>query len=230
MEQSQVKNLFNSIAKKYDFLNHLLSLGIDKYWRWSVVKLLKKENPKIILDLATGTGDFAISICKIKPEIIYAVDISEEMIKIGKEKVNKNNLSEIIKFEIGASEKLRFQDNTFDAITVGFGVRNYENLILGLSEMHRVLKQNGVVAILEFSKPKIFPFKQIYFFYFKNILPFIGKIVSKNNFAYQYLPDTVLKFPEGEEFVKILKSVGFVRVLERRFTFGISTLYLCYKN
>ena len=230
MEQIYVKNLFNKIAKRYDLLNHLLSFGIDKYWRWRAVKLISKNNPKLILDLATGTGDFAIALNKINPEKIIGVDLSENMIECGIQKIKKLQLSNKIIFETGHAEKLRFDDNYFDAITVGFGVRNYENLNLGLKEMFRVLKNGGVTAILEFSKPKNFPFKQIYFFYFRNILPLVGRIISKDSVAYQYLPDTVLNFPEGEDFIKHLKSVGFTRIKEKRLTFGICTIYLGFKD
>lgn len=230
MEQVYVKNLFNSIAKKYDFLNHFLSVGIDFYWRRKAVNLLKKSNPKIILDLATGTGDFAVALSKLNPNKIFAIDISSEMISVGIDKIAKKKLDKIISFEIGAAENMRFESNSIDAVTVGFGVRNFENLEKGLSEIYRVLKNNGQTAILEFSRPRNIIFKKIYYFYFKNILPLVGKLISKSDFAYQYLPESVMRFPDGEEFISIMKNVGFKNISEKRLTFGIVTIYFAVKD
>ncbi|MCL4170724.1 UNVERIFIED_CONTAM: hypothetical protein GTU68_012394, partial [Idotea baltica] len=183
--------MFNNISPKYDLLNHLLSLGIDIRWRKKAIKLLKPSSPKTILDVATGTADFAIEALSLKPEKVIGVDISDGMLEVGKEKIKKKGLTETISLENGDSENLRFTDNTFDAVIVAFGVRNFENLENGLANMHRVLKTGGKVVILEFSKPTAFPFKQLYNFYFKSILPVIGNGVSKDNSAYTYLPESV---------------------------------------
>lgn len=224
-KKEQVKNMFNDIAPKYDLLNHVLSMGIDILWRKKVRRLLASIKPKRILDIATGTGDLAIELAKLNPDEIIGADIAVDMLEIGKEKVKSKNLSHIIKMESGDSENLRFDDNYFDAVTVAFGVRNYENLLKGLKEMNRVMRKGGLVAILEFSKPHNFPFKNIYNFYFKNILPGVGKIVSKNDEAYTYLPESVQKFPENEDFMKVMAQAGYKNITQKRLTFGIATLY-----
>jgi demethylmenaquinone methyltransferase / 2-methoxy-6-polyprenyl-1,4-benzoquinol methylase len=221
----KVEAMFNDIAPKYDFLNHFLSAGIDIQWRKQVTKLLAPSKPKIILDVATGTGDLAIELCKLNPDSIIGVDIADEMLAIGRTKIQNKKLQKVIDLQHGDSEKLNFADNTFDAVTVAFGVRNYENLNKGLKEMNRVLKAGGTVAILEFSKPKQFPMKNLYNFYFKYILPGFGKIVSKNNEAYTYLPESVEKFAEDADFLNEMKKAGFEQVKQKRLTFGISTLY-----
>lgn len=221
----KVEAMFNDIAPKYDFLNHFLSAGIDIQWRKQVTKLLAPSKPKIILDVATGTGDLAIELCKLKPDSIIGVDIADEMLAIGRTKIQNKKLQKIIDLQHGDSESLNFADNTFDAVTVAFGVRNYENLNKGLKDMNRVLKPGGTVAILEFSKPKQFPMKNLYNFYFKFILPGFGKIVSKNNEAYTYLPESVENFAEDADFLNEMKKAGFVQVKQKRLTFGISTLY-----
>lgn len=221
----KVEAMFNDIAPKYDFLNHFLSAGIDIQWRKQVTKLLAPSKPKIILDVATGTGDLAIELCKLKPDSIIGVDIADEMLAIGRTKIQNKKLQKIIDLQHGDSESLNFADNTFDAVTVAFGVRNYENLNKGLKDMNRVLKPGGTVAILEFSKPKQFPMKNLYNFYFKYILPGFGKIVSKNNEAYTYLPESVESFAEDADFLNEMKKAGFVQVKQKRLTFGISTLY-----
>lgn len=224
-KKEKVKNMFNDIAPKYDLLNHVLSLGIDILWRKRVRRLLATIKPKRILDIATGTGDLAIELAKLNPDEIVGADIAVDMLKIGEEKVKNKKLSHIIKMEPGDSENLRFEDNYFDAVTVAFGVRNYENLLKGLKEMNRVMRKGGLVAILEFSKPHNFPFKNIYNFYFKNILPGVGKIVSKNDEAYTYLPESVQKFPENEDFMKVMAQAGYRNIAQKRLTFGIATLY-----
>jgi len=221
----KVEAMFNDIAPKYDFLNHFLSAGIDIQWRKQVTKLLAPSQPKIILDVATGTGDLAIELCKLKPKSIVGVDIADEMLAIGRVKIKKKKLDKIIDLRNGDSENLNFADNTFDAVTVAFGVRNYENLNKGLKDMNRVLKPGGIVAILEFSKPKQFPMKNLYNFYFRFILPGFGKIVSKNNEAYTYLPESVKSFAEDADFLKEMEKAGFIHVKQKRLTFGISTLY-----
>lgn len=229
-KKEQVALMFNNIARRYDFLNHFLSLGIDKIWRKKTIKSLNgiSHNPRI-LDVASGTGDLAITALKLNPEKIIGIDISDEMLKVGRQKIKKKGFDNIITLQNGDSENIEFENDHFDGITVAFGVRNFENLNKGLSEMYRVLKSNGKVAILEFSKPKIFPIKQIYNFYFKQILPFIGKIVSKDNSAYTYLPESVYQFPERKDFIKELEKVGFKDCKYKSLTFGIASLYSANK-
>ena len=218
--------MFNNIAPNYDFLNHFLSLGIDILWRKKVIKLLKGEKPKTILDVATGTADFAIETLKLNPDKIYGVDLSEKMLAVGRKKILNKSLADKIELLAGDAENLPFNDSTFDIITVGFGVRNFENLEKGLTDMHRVLKENGKVAILEFSKPNAYLLKKIYLFYFLKILPLIGKIISKDNAAYTYLPQSVLAFPDGEKFITILQNTGFKNCKCYPLTFGISSIYI----
>ncbi len=224
-KKDQVAKMFNNISPKYDLLNHLLSLGIDIHWRKKAIKLLKSENPKTILDVATGTGDFAIQSLDLHPDKVIGVDISDGMLEIGRQKLTRKKLDHRIKLENGDSENLNFEDNIFDAVIVAFGVRNFENLKNGLTGMHRVLKKNGRVVILEFSKPTVFPFKQLYNFYFNAILPIIGKVISKDNSAYTYLPESVKAFPEGSTFLKILNDIGFNQTKCIPLTFGICSIY-----
>jgi len=224
-KKEQVALMFNNISPKYDLLNHLLSLGIDIQWRKKAIKLLKSVQPKTILDVATGTADFAIQSLTLHPDKVIGVDISDGMLDIGKAKIKKKHLDNIISLENGDSENLRFQDNNFDAVIVAFGVRNFENLENGLANMHRVLKKNGKVVILEFSKPASFPFKQMYNFYFKSILPIIGNVISKDNSAYTYLPESVQAFPQGSKFLEILKNTGFNQTECIPLTFGICSIY-----
>ncbi len=228
-KKEQVAKMFNNISPKYDLLNHLLSLGIDIRWRKKAIKLLKSSDPKTILDVATGTADFAIEAISLHPENIVGVDISDGMLEIGKEKINKKGLADIISLENGDSENLRFSDNIFDAVIVAFGVRNFENLENGLANMHRVLKTGGKVVILEFSKPTSFPFKQLYNFYFKSILPIIGNVISKDNAAYTYLPESVQAFPQGSKFLEILTNIGFNQSECIPLTFGICSIYTATK-
>ena len=224
-KKEQVAEMFDNISAKYDFLNHLLSLGIDKLWRKRAVRLLKADSPKIILDIATGTGDFAFEALSLNPKKIYGIDISQGMLAKGKEKVKRKNKTELIELMYGDSESIPMKDSSIDAITVAFGVRNFENLKKGLSEMKRVLQPNGKVVILEFSKPKVFPVKQLYHFYFNHILPKIGKIVSRDASAYTYLPKSVQAFPEGKDFELILKEVGFQSIKTYPQFFGIASIY-----
>ena len=224
-KKDQVAKMFNSISPKYDLLNHLLSLGIDIRWRKKAIKLLTSSKPKKILDVATGTADFAIQSLELKPDKVIGVDISDGMLEYGREKLKKKKLDRIISLENGDSENLRFDDNNFDAVIVAFGVRNFENLEKGLAGMHRVLNTNGRVVILEFSKPTMFPFKQLYNFYFKSILPIIGKLISKDNSAYAYLPESVQAFPQGSEFLNILNKTGFNQTKCIPLTFGICSIY-----
>ena len=224
-KKEQVAEMFDNISHRYDFLNHMLSLSIDKGWRKKVVKLAAAENPKEILDVATGTGDLAIALVKAGPEKIVGLDLSSGMLKVGQKKIEQHKLTNIISLKQGDSENLPFEDESFDAVTVSFGVRNFENLEKGLSEIKRVLRPSGKLLILEFSQPEKFPFKQSYRFYFKNILPVIGKIISKDNSAYTYLPESVNAFPYGVRFTKILNTLGFQNTKSTPVTFGIATIY-----
>ncbi|WP_218973009.1 bifunctional demethylmenaquinone methyltransferase/2-methoxy-6-polyprenyl-1,4-benzoquinol methylase UbiE [Labilibaculum manganireducens] len=225
-KKDQVALMFNNIARKYDFLNHFLSMGIDKLWRRKAVKLLQSIQPRQLLDIATGTGDFALACLKLNPDKVTGIDISTEMLAVGREKIAKKNLQDKIELFEGDSENIKFDDNSFDAITVAFGVRNFENLEKGLQEMNRVVRPGGKVVVLEFSKPKNFPVKQFYNFYFFNILPFWGKMVSKDSSAYTYLPESVGAFPDGENFLEIYKSCGFVDVEQIKLSFGIASIYI----
>lgn len=225
MEKEYVRSLFDNIAYRYDLLNHLLSGGIDLYWRRKAIEVLTDMHPKRILDVATGTADFAIAALRLHPSEVIGVDISEQMLEIGRKKIVQRSVSEKIRLESGEVEQLRFDNNYFDAAIVAFGARNFENLDKGLSEMNRVLRKGGKIVVLEFSRPHAFPFKQLYFFYFKHILPLVGRMVSKDSEAYQYLPDTVMNFPEGKDFLTLLHHAGFSTLQERRLTFGIATIY-----
>lgn len=218
--------MFDNISSDYDFLNHFLSLGIDIAWRKKAIKLLRPLNPRTILDVATGTGDFAIEALRLKPEKVIGVDISDGMLSVGREKLKRRNPDRTIELLHGDSEKLPFEENKFDAVIVAFGVRNFENLKNGLSEMLRVVRPGGMVVILEFSKPTKFPFKQLYNFYFKFVLPKIGRWVSKDSSAYTYLPESVQAFPDGEGFTKILDQLGYKNTRCKPLTFGISSLYI----
>jgi len=225
-KKQQVAKMFNSISGNYDFLNHFLSLGIDIRWRKKAVKLLAETNPKLILDVATGTGDFAIETLKLNPDKVIGVDISEGMLDVGRKKMRERGFADKIDMRLGDSENLPFEENKFDAVIVAFGVRNFENLEKGLVEMKRVLKPGGQMVVLEFSKPAAFPFKQIYNFYFNFILPKIGRLISRDSAAYTYLPESVQAFPDGEDFIKILNRIGFNKTSCQPLTFGISSLYI----
>jgi len=225
----QVEEMFNHISPKYDLLNHLLSANIDKLWRKKTIKLLKPWHPELILDVATGTADFAIEATAINGARVIGIDISEGMLGVGRTKVYKKGLAKRIELIKADSEKLPFEKDTFDAAIVGFGVRNFENLKDGLAEIMRVLKPGAVFYVLEFSKPAKSPYKQIYQFYFTNILPLIGRMVSKNSNAYTYLPESVNEFPDGDKFLTILAEVGFVESKYILQTFGIATIYEAQK-
>ena len=228
-KKEQVAKMFDNIATRYDFLNHFLSLGIDIIWRKIAVKEIAKVKPKIILDVATGTGDLAIEISTLKPKKIIGIDISNNMLNIGRKKMIKKSLDHLVDMQYGDSESLNFNNNTFDAITAGFGVRNFENLDKGLKEIYRVMKVGGKLAILEPSEPKIFPFKQFYGLYFKIILPLLGKLFSKDNSAYKYLPNSVVEFPSREAFLKELEKAGFKNCKFKPLTFGVAALYTASK-
>ncbi len=224
-KKQQVAKMFNSIAWRYDFLNHFLSFGIDKYWRKKAVSMLKKNKPQMILDVASGTADFALASMSLHPLKIYGIDISEDMLNIGKQKIRKKNLQEKIELLESDSENLIFEDNKFDAITVGFGVRNFEHLEKGLSEMLRVLKPGGKAVILEFSKPHSPMIRSFYSFYSSKVLPWLGNKISKDAVAYTYLNKSVEAFPEGESFANILKITGYNEVTINPLTFGVVTVY-----
>lgn len=229
-KKEQVADMFNNIAGKYDFLNHFLSLGIDKGWRKKAIAEIAKVKPQTILDVATGTADLAIAASKLRPEKITGVDIANQMLEVGRKKIADIGLSNIITLQNGDSESMPFADNSFDAVTCAYGVRNFEHLEAGLKEMNRVMRTGGKLAILEFSHPKQFPVKQLYKFYFKYILPALGKIVSKHSSAYTYLPESVMAFPEGKVFCETLQRCGFVDATARPLTFGITTLYTATKK
>ena len=226
-KKEQVEQMFDNIAHRYDFLNRLLSFGIDKSWRTKAIAQLQTYKPKHILDVATGTADFAIETLKINPDKIVGLDLSEQMLVYGREKLKKLNINniELVK---GDSENLPFEQNSFDAVTVAFGVRNFENLEKGISEIYRVLRPGGALIILEFSQPRGF-FKYLYTFYSKYIVPLWGKIFSGDNSAYKYLPESVAAFPEGEDFKTILKQCEYQKVQDRRLTFGICSIYSAEK-
>ncbi|MBS1588846.1 MAG: bifunctional demethylmenaquinone methyltransferase/2-methoxy-6-polyprenyl-1,4-benzoquinol methylase UbiE [Bacteroidetes bacterium] len=228
-KKAQVADMFNNIAGKYDFLNHFLSLGIDKGWRKKAIRELSAIHPERVLDVATGTGDLAIAAMKANPQSIVGVDIAEQMLAVGRKKIAKLKLDQIITLQEGDSESLPFEANSFDAATCAYGVRNFENLEAGLRDICRVIRPGGKVIILEFSKPKRFPIKQLYQFYFRFILPTVGKIVSKHSRAYSYLPQSVMAFPEGNTFCALLEKSGFSAPQARPLTFGITTLYTATK-
>jgi demethylmenaquinone methyltransferase/2-methoxy-6-polyprenyl-1,4-benzoquinol methylase len=222
-KKQQVATMFNNVAGTYDFLNHFFSVGIDKLWRRKLVNLIGINRPKLILDVATGTADLAIAETRLQPDKIIGVDISEKMLDVGREKIKKYPNIEL---QTGDSENLQFPENTFDAVSVSFGVRNFENVPAGLSEMRRVLKPKGKVFILEFSKPSNWLVQKLYYFYFCNVLPFVGKLISKDARAYTYLPESVRLFPDGQKFVELLQQAGYKNIECKPLTFGISTIYI----
>jgi demethylmenaquinone methyltransferase / 2-methoxy-6-polyprenyl-1,4-benzoquinol methylase len=224
-KKEEVAEMFDNISKRYDFLNHFLSLGIDKIWRKKAIRILSKSQPKIILDIATGTGDFAIAALKLKPTRVVGLDLSHGMLEVGRSKMKKKKIDHIIEMIQGDSENLPFDSDFFDAFTVGFGVRNFENLEKGLGEMLRVLKPGATGVILEFSKPKKFPVKQYFKFHSKYIIPKVGSAISKDKSAYAYLPESVAAFPEGQEFMDIMQKVGYRNVSSRLVSGGIATIY-----
>ena len=229
-KKQQVADMFNNISGKYDFLNHFLSFGIDKIWRRKAISLLKDLKPRTMLDVATGTGDFALESHRIlNPDHITGIDISEGMLAIAREKIKARRLSDKFLVKVGDAENLDFGSNSFDAVTVAFGVRNFENLQKGLNDICRVLKPGGRAVILEFSNPKAFPIKELYQFYSKYILPRIGRVFSKDNRAYTYLPESISQFPDGTSFTELLKKAGFKSAESRPQTFGICTIYVGVK-
>ncbi len=224
-KKEQVAKMFDAISKNYDGLNRIISLGIDVKWRKKVVKIVGKNKPKQILDIATGTGDLALMMAELSPDKIIGLDISEGMLAVGKEKIAKVNLSEKIEMVVGDSEEMPFDDDTFDAITVSFGVRNFANLDKGIKEIARVLKPSGVLVILETSNPMKFPFKQGYKLHTHLFLPIIGKLFSKDKVAYSYLSESANSFPFGAAFNNILQKNGFTSTEDTPVTFGVATIY-----
>jgi len=229
-KKQQVEQMFDNISENYDGLNRVISFGIDVKWRKKVIKLVEAKNPKSALDIATGTGDLAISLAKTGATEIVGLDISEGMLAVGRKKIAAEKLSQKIKMVQADSEALPFEDNSFDAITVAFGVRNFENLEKGLAEILRVLKPKGIFVVLETSVPTKFPFKQGYNFYSSAMLPVIGKIFSKDKVAYSYLSESAAAFPYGDKFNNILRKIGFIDVEDKPQTFGVATIYTASKS
>jgi demethylmenaquinone methyltransferase / 2-methoxy-6-polyprenyl-1,4-benzoquinol methylase len=225
-KKASVESMFNSIAWRYDFLNHLLSLGIDRLWRKRAIRIISKhfKNPNI-LDVATGTGDLAITAMKLNPVKITGIDISAKMLEIGREKIKKRGYAWKIELLQADSENIPFGNDEFDVAMVAFGVRNFSDPLKGLSEMKRVIRNEGMIVVLEFSKPSRFPFHLLYNFYFRNILPFFGKLFSNDKAAYSYLPDSVFRFPDNEEFLKLLVQAGFSNTRQVRLTGGVASIY-----
>lgn len=226
-KKEQVAHMFNNIAPRYDFLNRFLSAGIDISWRKKALSLLKKDNPKKILDIATGTADVAILATSIlSPEKVIGIDISEGMLSFGRQKIKNLQLQDVIELQQGDSESIQFEDESFDAVTVSFGVRNFQHLDNGLTEIKRVLRKGGKLVILEFSRPSLPGIQQLYKLYMSVLAPGIGKIFSNNRGAYQYLNDSVQKFPEGKDLINVLDSIGFHNTSFKRLSLGICSIYI----
>lgn len=229
-KQEQIRRMFDKIAPSYDRLNHALSLGIDRRWRRTAVDALGKHKPQQILDIATGTGDFALLLAKrIKPQHIVGADISEGMMAVGREKVKEEGLQNVISFQHEDCMQLSFPDGSFDAVTSSYGVRNFQNLDKGLQEMQRVLRPGGHLLIVELTPPPHFPMKQLFWIYAHVVMPLLGRLISHDDSAYTYLPASMEAFPQPEQMEGILRKAGFSEVQWRRFTFGISTMYLATK-
>ena len=228
-KKEQVTQMFDTISTNYDGLNRVISFGIDIKWRKRVVEILKKKNPTVILDIATGTGDLAINLTQTGASKIIGLDISPGMLAVGKKKIEEKKLNNTIEMVVGDSENLQFEENTFDAVTVAFGVRNFENLEIGLSEIYRVLKSGGSLVVLETSVPTKSPYKQGYSFYTKHILPKIGRMFSKDNSAYEYLSESAAVFPHGKDFNNILQKIGFIDIENKPQTFGVASIYVATK-
>lgn len=229
-KNEDIGKLFDDISHQYDFLNHFLSFGVDKHWRRKLIKMIRREGAVTILDVATGTADLAIYSSRyIAGSHITGIDISEKMLAVGREKILRMNLARHIDLVKGSAEKLTFKDNTFDVAMVAFGVRNFESLDSGLKEMLRVIKPGNKFFILEFSKPQG-PFGFIYRFYFKYVLPALGRMVSRNKDAYTYLHDSVLDFPQGDDFLKIMTNCGSIHNAQKRLSGGIATIYIGQKQ
>jgi demethylmenaquinone methyltransferase/2-methoxy-6-polyprenyl-1,4-benzoquinol methylase len=231
IRKDEVGQMFDDIAGKYDLLNHLLSLGIDRLWRRRAIKIIGSniQNPAI-LDVATGTGDLAIASLSINPCRVTGIDISGKMLEAGREKLRKQGLASRIELAYGASENIDFSENNFNVVMSAFGVRNFSDTLKGLTEMHRVLAPSGMIMILEFSKPEVFPLKQLYLFYFRRVLPFLGRIVSGSRRAYSYLPESVMKFPDNQDFLELLIEAGFKKVAQVKLSGGIVSIYTGFKD
>jgi demethylmenaquinone methyltransferase / 2-methoxy-6-polyprenyl-1,4-benzoquinol methylase len=228
-KKETVREMFDDISPKYDFLNHFLSFGIDYSWRKRLVRMLAERKPVSVLDVATGTGDLAIAIAPLNPQKISGIDISEKMLEVARVKLAEKGLDKLITLRRADAEKIPFSDNSYDAITVAFGVRNYENLEKGLQEMKRVLKPGGVMLILEFSHPSSFPMKQLYGIYSRFVIPVMGRIISGNSKAYSYLPESVAAFPSGKDFLDILVKLGFAHPQQVQLSMGIASIYVAEK-
>jgi len=229
-KKTQVGKMFDNIAPYYDFLNRLLSLRMDVLWRRKAIGMIKNKQAESILDVATGTADLTVEINRqLKPKQIIGMDLSNEMLEVGRKKIAKKGLDNLIRLDQGDSENLQYEDNTFDVATAAFGVRNFEDLSTGLKEINRVLKKNGQIVVLEFSRPTIFPFKQLFNLYFKYVLPLIGKVTSKDPKAYQYLYESVQAFPDGEDFLDVLKETGFNSNQCKKLSLGICSIYTGFK-
>ncbi len=224
-KKEQVARMFDNISPKYDLLNRVLSFGIDQYWRKVAIGMLRSQKPKHILDVATGTADFAIAALALNPQKVVGVDISAGMLDMGRVKLKERNLIERIELVQADSARLPFSDQQFDAATVAFGVRNFEVLGDGLADIYRVLRPNGKLIVLEFSKPTLFPVKQLYYLYSRYVLPLIGRTISRDKTAYTYLPESVAAFPEGKDFLDHMEQVGYRNLQQKRLTFGICSIY-----
>ncbi|HUW93648.1 MAG TPA: bifunctional demethylmenaquinone methyltransferase/2-methoxy-6-polyprenyl-1,4-benzoquinol methylase UbiE [Bacteroidales bacterium] len=229
--REEVEQMFNSIAGYYDFLNHFLSLGTDRWWRRRAISTIGRHlQPVRILDVATGTGDLAIASLRLNPVKVTGIDISDGMLELGRRKIAEHHLDDKIELLKGDSEAINFADDTFDVVMVAFGVRNFEHTLTGLNEMFRVLRPRGMIMVLEFSRPSLFPFKQIYNFYFTRVLPWIGRRVSGDNSAYKYLPESVMSFADNEVFLKLLREAGFVCEKQKKLSGGIASIYYGFKQ
>ncbi len=229
-EESQICDMFNEISAKYDFLNKVFSLGIGSMWRKKLVRHLKSYNPRHVLDTVTGTGNLAIKIAKIKPMSITAIDFSEKMIELGQKKIRKRRLDRLILFKTASCNNLPFSDGSFDAVTNSFGIRNNKDPLKALKQMHRVLKDDGVMILLEFGMPKNFFVRVLFLFYFTGLLPFVGGVLTGKRGAYSYLTSSVKEFPYGKDFIKILEEAGFAQSICKKCTFGVTYLYIARKN
>lgn len=225
-KKSSVSSMFDNIAFRYDFLNHFMSFGIDRSWRRKAIRIIGEthQRPRL-LDVATGTGELAIAAMKLDPEHITGIDISLKMLEIGQAKIKKMGLSGRIELIPGDSENISFGNDNFDVAMVAFGVRNFGDPLKGLTEMRRVIREGGLIMVLEFSKPSVFPFRQVYGFYFLRILPLIGRLFSKNRSAYRYLPSSVMQFPDNDLFLDLLRKAGFSGVRQKKLTFGVASIY-----
>jgi len=230
-KRNLIGGMFDSIAGRYDFLNHLLSLGIDRIWRRKAVQIIGRayKEPEII-DVATGTADLAIAAMRIKPRRICGIDISEKMLQEGRKKIAKKKLGDKIDLRYGASENIPFNDSEFDVAMVAFGVRNFADPAAGLSEMKRVLRPGGMIVVLEFTRPTLPLFRKLYFLYFQKILPLLGKLISGDSNAYSYLPDSVMQFPDNEKFVELMEKAGFTGSSQKSLSLGIAAIYTGYKS